>query len=148
MHTANLLLCSALGSLHEKFGMLGTSKDRYDAPVYTVVIAILSLACYLFTYCYTFVQVSPHEFLQAVMKASKKRFKIGSQSDPVEFMSWLLNKLHEKLKSSKKKHSIIHECFQVCFIYILSVWTYPIFFTFCKCIKSYLWVFSRESLRL
>lgn len=57
-------------------------------------------------------QVSPHEFLQAVMKASKKRFKIGSQSDPVEFMSWLLNKLHEKLKSSKKKHSIIHECFQ------------------------------------
>ncbi|KAH0935366.1 hypothetical protein HID58_012483, partial [Brassica napus] len=32
-------------------------------------------------------QVSPHEFLQAVMKASKKRFRIGQQSDPVEFMS-------------------------------------------------------------
>lgn len=58
------------------------------------------------------VQVIPHEFLQAVMKASNKRFKIGSQSDPVEFMSWLLNRLHEKLKSSKRKHSIIHECFQ------------------------------------
>ncbi|KAL8096943.1 hypothetical protein AgCh_030140 [Apium graveolens] len=57
-------------------------------------------------------QVSPHEFLQAVMKASNKRFKIGSQSDPVEFMSWLLNKLHEKLKFPKKKHSIIHDCFQ------------------------------------
>ncbi|KAK6914487.1 Peptidase C19, ubiquitin carboxyl-terminal hydrolase [Dillenia turbinata] len=28
-------------------------------------------------------QVSPHEFLQAVMKASKKRFRIGAQSDPV-----------------------------------------------------------------
>lgn len=76
---------------------------------------------YLFLH---FVQVSPHEFLQAVMKASKKRFKIGSQSDPVEFMSWLLNTLHEKLKSSKKKHSIIHECFQVCFVYIFYAWTY------------------------
>ncbi|CAL5040123.1 unnamed protein product [Urochloa decumbens] len=58
-------------------------------------------------------QVSPHEFLQAVMKASDKRFQIGVQSDPVEFMSWLLNTLHAKLKSSKKKNrSIIHDCFQ------------------------------------
>ncbi|CAA2988464.1 U4 tri-snRNP-associated 2-like [Olea europaea subsp. europaea] len=57
-------------------------------------------------------QVSPHEFLQAVMKASKKRFRIGAQSDPVEFMSWLLNTLHGDLKSSKKGRSIIHQCFQ------------------------------------
>ena len=65
---------------------------------------------------FVFVQVSPHEFLQAVMKASNKRFQIGVQSDPVEFMSWLLNTLHAKLKSSKKKNrSIIHDCFQVSF---------------------------------
>ncbi|KAL8138759.1 hypothetical protein V2J09_004760 [Rumex salicifolius] len=57
-------------------------------------------------------QVSPHEFLQAVMKASKKRFRIGAQSDPVEFMSWLLNTLHADLKSSKKNTSIIYQCFQ------------------------------------
>ncbi|GAV65210.1 UCH domain-containing protein/zf-UBP domain-containing protein, partial [Cephalotus follicularis] len=57
-------------------------------------------------------QVSPHEFLQAVMKASKKRFRIGVQSDPVEFMSWLLNTLHEKLRTSKKSSSIIYKCFQ------------------------------------
>ncbi|KAF5762263.1 putative ubiquitinyl hydrolase 1 [Helianthus annuus] len=57
-------------------------------------------------------QVSPHEFLQAVMKASKKRFRIGAQSDPVEFMSWLLNTLHTDLKSSRRKTSIIHQCFQ------------------------------------
>ncbi|KAF3657464.1 U4/U6.U5 tri-snRNP-associated protein 2 [Capsicum annuum] len=57
-------------------------------------------------------QVSPHEFLQAVMKASKKRFRIGAQSDPVEFMSWLLNTLHTELRSSKKGSSIIHQCFQ------------------------------------
>ncbi|KAF5199043.1 U4/U6.U5 tri-snRNP-associated protein [Thalictrum thalictroides] len=55
-------------------------------------------------------QVSPHEFLQAVMKASKKRFRIGAQSDPVEFISWLLNTLHADLK--KKNRSIIHKCFQ------------------------------------
>lgn len=57
-------------------------------------------------------QVSPHEFLQAVMKSSKKRFRIGVQSDPVEFISWLLNTLHEDLKYSKKGRSIIHQCFQ------------------------------------
>ncbi|KAM3206367.1 hypothetical protein ACQJBY_061825 [Aegilops geniculata] len=61
-------------------------------------------------------QVSPHEFLQAVMKASEKKFQIGVQSDPVEFMSWLLNTLHAKLRSSKKKNrSIIYDCFQVSF---------------------------------
>ncbi|XP_022716194.1 U4/U6.U5 tri-snRNP-associated protein 2-like [Durio zibethinus] len=57
-------------------------------------------------------QVSPHEFLQAVMKASKKRFRIGAQSEPVEFMSWLLNTLHADLRTSKKSSSIIHKCFQ------------------------------------
>ncbi|KAK2652830.1 hypothetical protein Ddye_012686 [Dipteronia dyeriana] len=57
-------------------------------------------------------QVSPHEFLQAVMKASKKRFRIGAQSNPVEFMSWLLNTLHADLRSVKKNTSIIYECFQ------------------------------------
>ncbi|KAK6265074.1 hypothetical protein SCA6_020508 [Theobroma cacao] len=57
-------------------------------------------------------QVSPHEFLQAVMKASKKRFRIGVQSEPVEFMSWLLNTLHANLRTSKKSSSIIHKCFQ------------------------------------
>lgn len=57
-------------------------------------------------------QVSPHEFLQAVMKASKKRFRIGAQSDPVEFMSWLLNTLHADLRKSKKSSSIIYQCFQ------------------------------------
>lgn len=60
-------------------------------------------------------QVSPHEFLQAVMKASKKRFRIGMQSDPVEFMSWLLNTLHANLRTSKKDSSIIYKCFQVSF---------------------------------
>ncbi|KAJ8509881.1 hypothetical protein OPV22_000315 [Ensete ventricosum] len=58
-------------------------------------------------------QVSPHEFLQAVMKVSNKRFQIGVQSDPVEFMSWLLNTLHAQLRVSKKKdRSIIYDCFQ------------------------------------
>jgi U4/U6.U5 tri-snRNP-associated protein 2 len=67
-------------------------------------------------------QISPHEFLQAVMKASEKRFQIGVQSDPVEFMSWLLNTLHAKLRSSKKKNrSIIYDCFQVSFLSINSV---------------------------
>jgi ubiquitin C-terminal hydrolase len=59
-------------------------------------------------------QVSPHEFLQAVMVASKKRFRIGAQSDPVEFLSWLLNTLHVDLGGTKEPDSsIIDKCFQV-----------------------------------
>ncbi|CAI5965268.1 unnamed protein product [Closterium sp. NIES-65] len=69
-------------------------------------------------------QVSPHEFLQAIMLASKKRFLIGQQSDPLDLLSWLLNTLHADLAKSaaaaakaagKKAHhisSIIQECFQ------------------------------------
>ena len=59
-------------------------------------------------------QVSPHEFLQAVMIASKKRFRIGAQSDPVDFMTWLLNTLHAELAGGKKgETSVIYHCFQV-----------------------------------
>lgn len=60
------------------------------------------------------VQVSPHEFMQAVMLASKKKFKIESQSDTVEFLSWLLNTLHFDLTGGKpRKRSVIHDSLQV-----------------------------------
>jgi U4/U6.U5 tri-snRNP-associated protein 2 len=39
-------------------------------------------------------QVSPHEFLQAVVRASNKRFLIDRQGDPVEFLAWFLHELH------------------------------------------------------
>ncbi|KAJ0078190.1 hypothetical protein Patl1_37238 [Pistacia atlantica] len=55
-------------------------------------------------------QVSPLQFLQAVMKASKKRFRIGAQSNPVEFMS--SHTLHVDLRTTKKNTSIFYNCFQ------------------------------------
>ncbi len=59
-------------------------------------------------------QVSPHEFMQAVMMASAKRFTIDKQSDPVDFLSWFLNTVHADLTGGKrKKASIISRCFQV-----------------------------------
>jgi U4/U6.U5 tri-snRNP-associated protein 2 len=59
-------------------------------------------------------QVSPHEFMQQVMAASAKRFTIEKKSDPVEFLSWLLNTIHTDLTGGKrKKPSIISKCFQV-----------------------------------
>lgn len=58
-------------------------------------------------------QVSPHEFMQAVMAASKKKFTIETQSDPVDFLSWFLNTMHLELTGAKrKKPSIITRCFQ------------------------------------
>ncbi len=42
-------------------------------------------------------QVSPHEFLQQVAVVSGNRFRLGEQADPVEFLGWLLNRLHADL---------------------------------------------------
>ena len=58
-------------------------------------------------------QVSPHEFMQAVQLASKKRFVLDAQGDPVEFLTWLLHTLHRDLGGSKKpRSSIVARCFQ------------------------------------
>eukprot|EP00466_Bigelowiella_natans_P020560 jgi/Bigna1/38181/e_gw1.24.16.1 len=57
--------------------------------------------------------VSPHEVLQAVMHASRKRFTIGKHSDPIEFLAWFLNTSHLSLGGNKKrKSSIITQAFQ------------------------------------
>ena len=40
---------------------------------------------------------------QAVMSASGKRFIIDQQSDPVDFLSWLVNTLHHDLTGGKRK---------------------------------------------
>eukprot|EP00051_Salpingoeca_urceolata_P034191 m.23929 g.23929 ORF g.23929 m.23929 type:complete len:717 (-) comp7336_c0_seq1:152-2302(-) len=55
--------------------------------------------------------VSPHEFCQAVVRASGKRFGLLEQSDPIDFMSWLLNTLHKKLKKQHKSN-IVQDTFQ------------------------------------
>ena len=57
--------------------------------------------------------VSPHEMLQAVVLCSKKRFTITQQDDPINFLSWFLNTLHQSLRSSKTPcGSMINQCFQ------------------------------------
>lgn len=50
-------------------------------------------------------QVSPHEFLQEVNRASSGKFRLEQQGDPVEFLGWLLNHLHKDMGGSKKKYS-------------------------------------------
>ena len=58
-------------------------------------------------------QVSPHELLQACMHASGSRYRIGVQSDPMDFLAWLLNALHTALGGTKAAgSSIIHTTFQ------------------------------------
>ncbi|CAM9119113.1 unnamed protein product, partial [Heterosigma akashiwo] len=57
--------------------------------------------------------VSPHEFVQAITVASRKRFRIGDQAEAVDFLAWLLNSLHQGLGGTRKKNSsIVHHCFQ------------------------------------
>jgi U4/U6.U5 tri-snRNP-associated protein 2 len=50
-------------------------------------------------------QVSPHEFLQEVNRASAGKFRLEQQGDPVEFLGWLLNRLHKDMGGTKKKNS-------------------------------------------
>jgi U4/U6.U5 tri-snRNP-associated protein 2 len=58
-------------------------------------------------------QVSPHEFLQEVNRASAGKFRLEQQGDPVEFLGWLLNRLHKDMGGTKKKNSsIIFSTFQ------------------------------------
>ncbi|KAK9147240.1 hypothetical protein Scep_005997 [Stephania cephalantha] len=103
-------LVHRFGELTRRFGMHGTSRARFASVICALHLYAWTMRLALSHFTCT--QVSPHEFLQAVMKASKKRFRIGAQSDPVEFMSWLLNTLHADLRSSKKNSSIIYKCFQ------------------------------------
>ena len=55
--------------------------------------------------------VSSHELLQAISQKSNKRFRIGQQSDPIQFLIWFINTIHNELKD-KFNRSIISECFQ------------------------------------
>jgi U4/U6.U5 tri-snRNP-associated protein 2 len=58
-------------------------------------------------------QVSPHEFLQEVNRASAGTFRLEQQGDPVEFLGWLLNRLHRDMGGTKKKNSsVIFSTFQ------------------------------------
>uniref|UniRef100_A0A6B2L3F3 USP domain-containing protein n=1 Tax=Arcella intermedia TaxID=1963864 RepID=A0A6B2L3F3_9EUKA len=57
-------------------------------------------------------QVSPHELLQEISLASRKKFSIGVRENPMTFISWLLNTLHKDLAGSKKRQSIVSKCFQ------------------------------------
>lgn len=54
--------------------------------------------------------ISPHEMVQAVVLASKKRFQLEKQSDPIQFLSWFLNNLHESINwDNNHKKSIIYK---------------------------------------
>ncbi|KAH7922861.1 cysteine proteinase [Leucogyrophana mollusca] len=58
-------------------------------------------------------QVSPHEFLQEVNRASTGKFRLEEQGDPVEFLGWLLNRLHKDMGGTRKRNSsIIFSTFQ------------------------------------
>lgn len=58
-------------------------------------------------------QVSPHEVLQAILTASGRRFVIDRQSDPSEFLAWLINSLHVGLTGGKRrKPSILTKTLQ------------------------------------
>lgn len=59
-------------------------------------------------------QVSPHEFVQEVVTASGRQFRVTEAGgDPLEFLEWLLNALHRDLGGNKRERSsVISAAFQ------------------------------------
>jgi U4/U6.U5 tri-snRNP-associated protein 2 len=49
--------------------------------------------------------VSPHELLQAIADSSKRRFRIGEPTDPVQFLTWFLNFIHKELQLTSSNSS-------------------------------------------
>ncbi|VEU34691.1 unnamed protein product [Pseudo-nitzschia multistriata] len=57
--------------------------------------------------------VDPHMLIQAISRASKKKFRVGHQAEVGEFMAWFLNQLHVGLGGTRKPgSSIIYRTFQ------------------------------------
>ena len=54
--------------------------------------------------------ISPHELLQVMSLASKKRFTINKQSDAIVFLSWLLNILNNFFNNKKPKRLALIDC--------------------------------------
>ncbi|KAJ5073760.1 hypothetical protein M0811_08324 [Anaeramoeba ignava] len=57
--------------------------------------------------------VSPHELLQVIRTASAKKFEMGPNYDPFDFLTWFLNSLNfDILKKNRTKSTVITEAFQ------------------------------------
>ena len=56
--------------------------------------------------------VDPHEMIQAISVASKKKFHTGTQAAASEFLPWFLHQLHIGVGGTSKKSSIVHDTFQ------------------------------------
>ncbi|KCV68816.1 hypothetical protein H696_04233 [Fonticula alba] len=58
---------------------------------------------------------SPQSFIEAVSMASRRRFNITHQSDPVDLLCWLLNRMHADLQKAARKgdpSTLITKAFQ------------------------------------
>lgn len=55
---------------------------------------------------------SPHELMQAITYRSKKQFKIGKASDPVQLLVWLLDNLHKAISKPSRKPFGLANLFQ------------------------------------
>lgn len=59
-------------------------------------------------------QVAPHELMQHVSRASKGRFGLVKQGDPVSFLAWLLNFLSRKHGSRTNSPSYVSSLIETC----------------------------------
>jgi len=87
-------------------------RKNYESSNSRVVQTFGELVCKIWSGRRFKGSVSPHELIQAISIASRKRFKIGTQSDCKTFLAWFLNELHTGLGGSSKKSTIIHRCFK------------------------------------
>lgn len=51
--------------------------------------------------------VCPHEFLQAITQSSDKKFTLMKQANAMDFLMWLLNHIHSKLRKKKDQNQTV-----------------------------------------
>mmetsp|Transcript_1473 Transcript_1473/g.2241 ORF Transcript_1473/g.2241 Transcript_1473/m.2241 type:complete len:488 (+) Transcript_1473:3309-4772(+) len=87
--------------------------NNYEPSTCKLVHLFGQLVCKLWSARKLKASVSAHELIQEVSNASGKRFRLGFQSDCVDFLKWFLNALHRGLGGTHKRgSSIIYQCFQ------------------------------------
>lgn len=91
---------------HNKYRAKSLKQVNKDAPRHPELLSRLSLLTRKLWSPRLFKsQVSPHEFLQEVNRASKSKWRLEEQGDPAEFLGWLLNRIHADLGGTKKEGS-------------------------------------------
>lgn len=95
---------------------VAATNGETDSVQYELASALAALCAKLWASHAYRAHVAPHELMQLVSRASKGRFGVLKQADPVRFLAWLLNSVCRKRGSQPQSpfplSSLVEQCFR------------------------------------